>query len=261
MNNELRNERNKELNTEQNDGLNEGTNHEANHEGNKKIMMDKGVLHRALLDTIPVMSGYLVLGITFGILLKNAGYGIIWALGISMFVYAGSMQYVLVTLLTSGASLLSVGLTTLMVNARHLFYGLSMIEKYNQVGKCRNYLIFALTDETYSLVCNEKQSTDSNYFLYVSMLNHFYWIIGTALGAFLGSVITFNLDGIEFAMTALFVVVVVEQWLSTKKHLPTLIGFTCSVACLIIFGTANFLIPSMILILVSLSFMQKRLGE
>lgn len=216
--------------------------------------------HRALLASLPVMSGYIVLGITFGILLKNAGYGLIWAFAISLFVYAGSMQYVLITLLTGGASLLSVALTTLMVNARHLFYGLSMIERYENIGKSKPYLIFALTDETYSLVCSEHDDTDKKYYFYVSFLNHFYWILGTALGSFLGGVLTFNTSGMEFAMTALFVVVVVEQWLSTKKHIPTLIGFTCSIVCLIIFGPQNFLIPTMICILATLSIFQKKLG-
>ncbi len=222
--------------------------------------LDKKILHSALLASLPVMSGYIVLGITFGILLKNAGYGLIWAVAISLFVYAGSMQYILITLLTGGASLLSVALTTLMVNARHLFYGLSMIERYENMGKCKPYLIFALTDETYSLVCSEQATTDKKYYFYVSIFNHFYWILGTALGSFLGSILTFNTSGMDFAMTALFVVVVVEQWLSTKKHLPTLIGFTCSIVCLLLFGAQNFLIPTMICILVTLSIMQKQLG-
>ncbi len=220
----------------------------------------KKTFRKAFLNTLPILSGYIVLGITFGILLENAGYGIVWALFISIFVYAGSMQYILITLLTGGASLISIALTTLTVNARHLFYGLSMIEKYEKIGKIKPYLIFSLTDETYSLVCNKNEDIDKKYYFYVSVLNHFYWVIGSAIGSLLGEIANFNLHGIEFAMTALFIVVVVEQWLGTKKHIPTIIGFVCSIICLVIFGAQSFLIPSMITILLALSFIQKKRG-
>ena len=229
--------------------------------------MKSNVLKTALIRTIPVMTGYLVLGFGFGILLEKSGYGILWALAMSAFIYAGSMQYVAIGLLTSGASLLTTALTTLMVNARHLFYGVSMIEKYRGTGKKKPYLIFALTDETYSLVCGEtgfEGEEQKKYYLCVSLFNQLYWIAGSVAGAWFGSVVTFNTSGIDFAMTALFVTVFVEQWLSTKNHLPALIGLGASIVCLVIFGSDKFLIPAMFLISVLLLVLQgpleKKLG-
>lgn len=226
--------------------------------------MNSKILKTALVRTIPVMTGYLVLGFGFGILSEKNGYGILWALAMSVFIYAGSMQYVTISLLSSGASLVTAALTTLMVNARHLFYGISMIEKYRGIGKKKPYLIFSLTDETYSLVCGEKEFEEKEqhkYYFMVSLFNQLYWIVGSVAGAWFGSVATFNTAGIDFAMTALFVTVFVEQWLSTKNHMPALIGLGASVVCLVIFGSDNFLIPAMILISVLLLVFQKQLDE
>ncbi len=216
----------------------------------------KKQLKRAFIKTLPVMAGYIVLGVGFGIISQRSGYGVWWALAMSAFIYAGSMQYVAISLLSSGASLITTALTTLMVNARHLFYGISMVEKYKGTGKKKPYLIFALTDETYSLVCSEenedKQERD-RYFLFVSLFNQAYWVLGSLLGALIGMSFSFNTAGIEFAMTALFITVFVEQWRSTKKHIPALIGLSASVVCLLIFGADAFLIPSMIVISIALS--------
>ena len=209
----------------------------------------------AFIKSLPVMAGYIVLGIGFGILLKKAGYGLFWSFLMSLTIYAGSMQYVAVSLLTSGASFVSVALTTLMVNARHLFYGISMIDKYKGAGKKKPYLIFALTDETYSILCNDDSSKKSDrhwYRFFVSLFNQSYWILGCVLGSLLGTIVTFDTAGIEFSMTALFVTVFVEQWLTTKNHLPAMIGLVCSIVCLILFGANNFLIPTMISITIVL---------
>lgn len=212
----------------------------------------KNTMKTAFIDTIPVMTGYLVLGFGFGIIIKSAGYSVLVAFAMSLFIYAGSMQYVAVSLLTGGASLITTALTTLMVNARHLFYGISMIEKYKGTGKRKPYLIFALTDETYSLVCNDnqdlKQEERANYYLFVSLFNQVYWIIGSVIGAVVGTLVTFNSEGIDFALTALFLTVFLEQWLTTKKHMSAIIGVVVSVVCLIIFGSDNFLIPTMLII-------------
>lgn len=174
----------------------------------------------------------------------------------SLAIYAGTMQYVAINLLTSGASLITVALTTLMVNARHLFYGISMLDKYKSTGKRKPYLIFALTDETYSLVCNDNpnipEEKRKDYYLLVSLFNQVYWITGSVLGAAVGSVVRFNSEGIDFALTALFVTVFIEQWLSTKKHAPAIIGVAASVICLIIFGSESFLIPTMFVITILL---------
>ena len=227
----------------------------------KGISVMKKMWKTALMKTIPVMTGYLVLGVGFGILSEKNGYGIIWALAMSLSIYAGSMQYVTISLLTAGASLVTAAFTTLMVNARHLFYGISMITPYKNAGKKKPYLIFALTDETYSLVCTgdfPKDTDPHTYCLCVSFLNHVYWVTGSVLGAWIGSAITFNTAGIDFAMTALFVTVFVEQWLSTKNHIPAITGVLASAICLMIFGSDNFLIPSMISISIILSLGKKK---
>ena len=204
---------------------------------------------------MPVMAGYIVLGIGFGILLKDAGYGFTWSFFMSLTIYAGSMQYVSVPLLTSGASLITVALTTLMVNARHLFYGLSMIEKYKGAGKKKAYLIFSLTDETYSLLCGDDipDGLDRHWYqFFVSFFNQCYWILGCVLGSLLGTIIPFDTAGIDFSMTALFVTVFVEQWLTAKNHWPAIIGLAASVLCLGIFGADSFLLPTMITITIAL---------
>lgn len=218
----------------------------------------------AFIKTLPVLSGYMVLGIGFGILLRKAGYGVPLALSSSLFIYAGAMQFVMITLLTGGASLISVALTTLMVNARHLFYGVSMTELYKGAGKMKPYLIFALTDETYSLLCNgdHPEGSDFHKFAFrVSLLDQCYWVTGSVTGNILGSALPFDTTGIEFSMTALFITVFVEQWMSTKRHLPALIGLLISVICLVLFGSQNFLIPAMAGILGVLTLMRKQLEK
>lgn len=220
------------------------------------------MIKKAFIKTLPVMAGYLVLCMGFGILLKKSGYGMFWSFLMSLTIYAGSMQYVAVSLLTSGASLISAALTALMVNARHLFYGVSMIDKYRDAGKYKPYLIFSLTDETYSLLCSDDcpKGTDKHaYWFFVSLFNQCYWILGSVLGSILGSVVTFNTAGIDFSMTALFVTVFVEQWLTTQNHLPAIAGLICSVSCLMVFGAGNFLIPAMISITIVLSLCKSRI--
>ena len=219
-------------------------------------------IKKAFLSTIPVMTGYLVLGMGFGIILKTKGYGVLWALAMSVFIYAGSMQFVAIDLLTGGASLIAVALTTLMVNARHLFYGISMVDKYRNTGAKKPYLIFGLTDETYSLVCNDSATKDisnkNGYYFFVSLFDQCYWVSGSVIGSLLGSIIPFNTEGIDFALTALFVTVFIEQWLDSKKHSPALIGVGASVLCLLIFGSNNFLIPAMIIITILLIMIRKK---
>lgn len=221
-------------------------------------------IKNAFMASIPVMAGYIVLGLGFGIILKTKGYGVVWAGLMSLFMYAGSMQYVAVNLLTSGASLITTALTTLMVNARHLFYGISMIDRYKGAGRKKPYLMFALTDETYSLVCSDETvkgvSDRYKYYFFLSMFNQSYWIAGSVLGSLAGGLITFSTEGIDFALTALFVTIFVEQWLSTKDHRSAVIGAVCSAACLIIFGSERFLIPAMICITISLLIMKSKGG-
>lgn len=220
--------------------------------------MKKQTIKTAFLDTLPVMTGYLFLGVGFGIILQQNGYGLPWALAMSLFIYAGSMQYVGIGLLTGGASLLTTALTTLMVNARHLFYGISMIDSYKGAGKRKPYLIFALTDETYSLVSRKLPGDVERmgYCFLVSAFDQCYWVLGSVLGSLAGN-LPVDFTGIDFALTALFVTIFVEQWLSRKNHLPALVGVGAAFLCLILFGSDNFLIPTMILIASVLVMMQR----
>ena len=220
--------------------------------------MNKQLCKQAFIATLPVLSGYVVLGTGFGILLQSKGFGLGWAVAMSVFIYAGSMQYLAVDLLSGGAGLIATALTTLMVNARHLFYGISMIGKYKDTGWRKPYLIFGLTDETYSLNCAEEKSAD--YYFLVTLFNQIYWVAGSALGAVLGTVLPFSTEGIDFSLTALFITVFVEQWRGTNDHIPALIGVGASVGCLAVFGAGNFLIPAMVIITAALAIYGKGKG-
>ena len=222
--------------------------------------MKKTAFRAAFLDTVPVMTGYVFLGFGFGILLHQSGYGVLWAGAMSLFIYAGSMQYMTVSLLSSGAGLLTAALTTLVVNARHLFYGISMVDTYKGAGRKKPYLIFALTDETYSLVSKNQVPEGMNrhtYCLLVSALDQVYWVAGSLLGSLAGSLLPFDFQGIEFVLTALFVTIFVEQWLSAKNHAPAVIGVVSTTACLLLFGSDVFLIPSMSVIALVLTVMRR----
>lgn len=206
-------------------------------------------IKRALIDTLPVMTGYVMLGMGFGILMGTNGFSPIHSILMSVFIYAGSLQYLGISLLTSGATFISIAISSFLVNARHILYGISMFSKYSKTKKAKPYLIFSLTDETYSLVCDEE---DEKYFLYVSLLDHFYWVTGTVFGCLISSLITFNTEGLDFVLTALFIVIYLEQWLSSKDTYSALSGLILTSLCLLIFGKQDFLIPSMVLIVVSL---------
>ena len=220
-------------------------------------------MKQAFVKSVPVLAGYLVLGAGFGILMRNAGYGVLWTAAMSVFIYAGSMQFVGVGLIAGGASVLNTILTTVMVNARHLFYSISMIDVYKNAGKYRPYSIFALTDETYSLLCDgaAPEGTDPDaYRFLVSLFNHSYWIAGSVLGSLLGAVLPFPTTGIEFSMTALFIASLTEQWLTAKDHLPALTGLGCTLLSLVLFGRDRFLIPAMLLITLVLTLLRRRKG-
>ncbi|MBQ9844428.1 MAG: AzlC family ABC transporter permease [Oscillospiraceae bacterium] len=199
-------------------------------------------------DTIPVLTGYLFLGAGFGILLVESGYSVLWAAAMALLIFAGSGQYLLVGLLASGASLVSAAIATLLVNARHLFYGISLVDAYKTAGKRRFYMIFGLTDETYSLVTQAKIPegiSREDYCFWVTALNHCYWVCGCVLGAVVGTVVPIDFSGVSFVLTALFVTIFVEQWLSSKDHFPALVGVVCTALSLLGFGSEIFLIPAM----------------
>lgn len=210
--------------------------------------MAKSAAKAAFLDTIPVLTGYLFLGMGFGILLSEAGYGFGWSFFMALFIFAGSGQYLAVDLLAGGASLVTAAVATLLVNARHLFYGISLLDTYKGMGPKKAYMIFALTDETYSLVSagSVPEGLDKKQYCFlVSLFDQCYWIAGCLLGSLAGAVLPISFEGVEFVLTALFVTMFVDQWLSTKDHGPALIGVMSTIVCLLIFGGDLFLIPSM----------------
>lgn len=223
-------------------------------------------VRKAFYMSIPVMAGYLVLGTGFGILMDKAGYGVLWSFAMSMLIFAGSMQYVGIGLLTGGASIITTFITTIMVNARHLFYSISMIGRYKDAGKYKPYLIFALTDETYSILSNDNTEFEdpddlNRYRFYLTLFNQSYWVSGSVFGSLIGDVLPFSTEGIEFSMTALFTASLVEQWLKSEDHIPAVTGLLGTAACLLIFGTENFLIPSMLLITFVLTVLRGRLDK
>lgn len=223
----------------------------------------RAAVRPAFLRSVPVMAGYIVLGIGFGILLRGAGYGVLWALAMSVLIYAGSMQYVGVSLLAGGASVLTAALTTVMVNARHLFYSISMIDRYRDAGRYKPYLIFALTDETYSLLCDGQVPEGADPGLYrflVSAFDQCYWVAGSVLGSVLGAALPFGTAGVEFSMTALFIASFTQQWIDSHDHVPALVGLLGTLACLLLFGPEDFLIPAMLAITFVLTALRPRLA-
>ena len=215
----------------------------------------KKAFRRAFPYTIPVLTGYLFIGIAFGVMFAEKGYSFLWAILMSLLVYAGSGQYLAVNFFVPGISFVQVIFMTLMVNVRHIFYGISLLEKFNNMGKKRWYMIFGLTDETYSLLCTTKVPDDveEDKFLFaISIMNQSYWVIGSAIVGLAGTLIPFNSEGIDFAMTALFVVIFVEQWMEKENRIPEIIGVAAAFICLQIFGQDSFVLPSMLLIIMIL---------
>ena len=217
-------------------------------------------LKEAFPYTIPVFTGFTFLGIAFGILMNSKGYGVIWSILMSLLVFAGSAQYVAITFLITIFNPFNALIMTLMINARHLFYGISLLDKYKSTGKFKPYLIFGLCDETFSIVCSTQppENVDKNWFyFFITLLNHTYWVLGSALGGLLGSVVAFNTKGLDFVLTALFVVIFVDQWKNHKDHKPAIIGIVSSIICLLVFGQNVFIIPAMITIIVVLTLIRK----
>ena len=210
-----------------------------------KMRQLKLALRAAFPRTVPVMVGYLFLGAAFGILLESKGYGFGWAALMSIFIYAGSMQFVAVDLLATGAGFLQVILMTLMVNIRHVFYGISMLGKFRNLGAKKPYMIFSLTDETFSLLCTAEppKNVDRNwFFFFIALFNQLYWIVGSVVGGLLGSSFSFNTQGIDFAMTALFVVILVNQLKKADRYFPFIIGGVSAIFWLIFVEKQYFLV-------------------
>ena len=205
----------------------------------------------ALPLTLPILAGFLFLGCSYGVLMVSKGFSVWYPILMATFIFAGSMEFVTVHLLLSAFQPLSAFLLALMVNARHLFYGISMLEKYRGTGRKKWYLIFGMCDESFSINFSAKIPQDvdkGRFYFFVTLLNQIYWVGGTALGAVLGNFITFNTQGIEFVMTALFFVLFLVQWMETRQHLPAAVGILLSAVCLILFGADRFMMPAMLAI-------------
>ena len=219
-------------------------------------------LKAAFPHTIPILTGFAFLGFAYGVLMSLNGYSALWSFLMSSVAFCGSMQFVAVGLLTSFFNPLQAFLLAIMVNARHLFYGLSMLQKYRGIGKIKPFLIFVLCDETFSIVSSKEPPEGVNksmFYFFISFLDYCYWVLASFLGGLLGKAITFDTKGLDFVLTALFVVIFIDQWMNQKKHIPAIIGVICSILCLTIFGPDNFIIPTMILLLVVLTMLRKYL--
>ena len=226
--------------------------------------MKRKALITAFPYTVPVMTGYLVLGISYGVLITASGFPFWMPMVTSLTIFAGSMEFVLVNLLLSGFDLLQAFLMTLMINARHLFYGISMLDRYRGMGLKKLYMIFGLTDESFSVNCvtDPPEGVDRSWFMFfVTLLDHSYWFLGTTLGGIFGSLVHFNTEGLDFVMTAMFVVIFMEQWKKDKNHLSAILGLVLPVACLILFGAESFMIPAMLAILAGLTLVRKPLEK
>ncbi|PAF41229.1 AzlC family ABC transporter permease [Helicobacter sp. 11S03491-1] len=225
----------------------------------RKILL---ALKDAFPHTIPIMLGYILMGIAFGILLQKSGYNFLWAFFMAVFIYAGTMQFIAVGLLASNAGIWSVFLIALMVNARQIFYSISMLGSFSKMKKKLPYMIHSLTDETFALFNLKKPSKDidESYFMFfIAFFNHLYWIIGCVMGAMIGSEISFDTQGIDFIMTAIYIVIFMDQWKSASPHTPAVIGVIVSLICLFLFGAQNFLLPSLVLMTLVLGKLRSKL--
>jgi len=219
---------------------------------------------KAFPITIPVLLGYVPLGIAFGLMMANAGYNVLWCILSSVSIYSGTGQFVLVGFLQAQTALYEIALIIIILNSRMMFYGLSFLERYQQMGMIKWYLLFTLTDETYALLCLQERPDgvkDSDFMVAVSFLNHIYWIVGGIIGAVAGYLIKFDISGIDFILTTLFVVMSIEQWKKYKSHEPVIIGLIGSVGAVLIFGPKNFMIPALIVITVCLLIRRKKIEE
>ena len=228
--------------------------------------MDRRALAAAFPVTLPVLMGYLSIGIAFGLMLQGIGYNFIWAFFMGLTIYAGSGQYLAVTLLGSAAGLGTIALMTLLINFRHLVYGLSMLEKFRGMGWRKLYMIFSLTDETYALLAGTPAPVGvdpRNFYFSVALLDQLYWIAGSVIGGIAGGMLegVISIEGIDFAMTALFVVIAVDQWKAYRKHLPVFLGLGCTLVCLAVIGAEQMLLPALGLVVLALLVLRSRLED
>ena len=217
-------------------------------------------LKAAFPHTVPILAGFLFLGMTYGIYMNVSGFNFVYPMLMSMTIFAGSVEFVTVNLLLGSFDPVQAFVMALMLNARHIFYGISMLDKFKGTGLKKIYLIFGMCDETFSVnyTADVPKDVDQGWFMFfVTLLNQIYWVAGATLGGIFGSFITFDTKGLEFVMTAMFVVIFLEQWLKDKNHFPALIGLGLSVLSLAVFGSSNFMLPAMFAILAALTILRK----
>lgn len=204
----------------------------------------------AFVKSLPIMCSYFFLGAAYGIMMEETGFPWYVALLLSVTVYTGAFQFVLITFLSTGASLLTIAITALLMNSRQSFYSLTFLNDFKRMGKRKLYMIHSLTDETYAVNCTlelpRKEKEDTMFG--VALLSHCYWMAATVAGAVLGQLIPFELEGIDFCMTALFVIIFMDQWKKASSHIPALAGLTCGIVCLMIFGQSSFILPALLLV-------------
>lgn len=224
--------------------------------------MKKRALEAAFPHTVPIFAGFWFLGMTYGIYMNVSGFSFWYPLFMSLTIFAGSIEFVTVNMLMGAFDPLQAFVMTLMINARHLFYGISMLDKYKGMGWKKFYLIFGMCDESFSInyTAQIPEDVDRGWFMFfVTLLNHIYWVFGAALGGIFGSVIRFDTEGLDFVMTAMFVVIFLEQWMKDQKHTNALAGLGLSLLCLAVFGADDFMIPAMAAILLFLTVCRKPL--
>lgn len=226
----------------------------------KQRSVQWNALKAAFPYTIPIFAGFWFLALAYGVNMRVAGFSFVYPMAMSIVIFGGSLEFVAVSMLLSPYAPLQTFLMTLMIQARHLFYGISMLDKYKHVGAKKLYLIYAMCDETFSVnyTANIPDGVDRGWFyFFVSLLDQIYWVSGATIGGLLGGLIRFDTTGLDFVMTAMFVVIFMEQWMKEKRHFSELIGFVSAVLCLLLFGADSFMIPTMVCILAALSFLRK----
>lgn len=227
-------------------------------------MMKRKAFQAALPHTVPIAVGFLFLGMSYGFLMRSKGFSVFYPMLMSFFIFAGSMEFVTVNLLLSAFDPVRGFFLALMVNARHLFYGISMLDKYKGTGWKKFYLIYGMCDESFTINCSVTPPPDVDrgwFMFFVTLLNQIYWVSGATLGALLGYVVRFDTKGIEFVMTALFIVMFLNQWEETKDHRPALTGVGCTLLCLLVFGSEQFILPAMALIILCFTYARKQTAK
>lgn len=212
--------------------------------------MNKKEIETAFIKSIPIMCSYLFVGMAYGMMMQEAGFKWHYSLLASLTIYTGAFQFVLITFLSSGASIATIAVTAFLMNSRQTFYSLSFVDEFRKMGKRKLYMIATMTDETYAVNCalEEKGEKKRNIMFFVAIFSKWYWMIAATVGGIVGQLIPFELEGIDFCMTALFVIIFIDQWEKTKNHFPALLGIVVAVICLIVFGQTAFMLASLLIV-------------